>query len=79
VATGQLQLETWEYPRRAVFAQRLQGVVRSDQSRQFWDASINKCAAHGTELGNDYTPWQIQQLYSVRSDTENVFDELKKQ
>lgn len=79
VADSQLQLDGWERPRRVIFARQLQGVVPSEQSGQFWDASKHEFAAYVTNLGDNFTPWQIQQLYRDRADTENVFDELKNQ
>lgn len=40
---------------------------------------MHEFAVYFTNMLECYNPWQIQQLYRERPDTEIVFDELKKQ
>ncbi len=79
VADGTLQLHGWAGPRRVVFARCLQGEMPGPECGEFWDQTKHEFAVYVTNLGADYNPWQIQQLYRDRADTENVFDELKNQ
>jgi hypothetical protein len=79
VAEGQVQLMGWERPRRVVFARRLQGCVPSEKSGEFWDLNKHEFAVYVTNLPDEHTAWQIQDLYRDRADAENVFDELKNQ
>lgn len=79
VAEGQLQLTGWKRARRVVFSRKLQGMVPSDKSGEFWDHNKHEFAVHVTNLPAGYNAWQIQQLYRERADVENVFDELKNQ
>ncbi len=79
VADGSLQLHGWKQARRVVFARCLQGQVPAGSNREFWEHNKHEFAVYITNLPERYNPWQIQQLYRERADTENVFDELKNQ
>jgi hypothetical protein len=46
---------------------------------EFSDRNKHEFAVYITNLPERYNPWQIQQLYRERAETENVFDELKNQ
>ena len=79
MADGSLQLHGWKQARRVVFARCLQGQVPAGSHREFWETNKHEFAVYITNLPERYSPWQIQQLYRERADTENVFDELKNQ
>jgi len=79
VAEGQIQLTGWKQPRRCVFERKLQGLVPSSKSGEFWDHNKHEFAVYVTNLPLEYDGRAIQQLYRERADTENVFDELKNQ
>jgi len=79
VAEGRIQLTGWKYPRRSVFERKLQGLIPSAASGEFWDNNKHEFAVYVTNLPTDYDARAIQRLYRERADTENVFDELKNQ
>jgi hypothetical protein len=54
-------------------------VLRAPENAEFWDRHKHEFAVYVTNLPESFNPWQIQQLYRERADTENVFDELKNQ
>lgn len=79
VAEGRIQLTGWKTARRVIFARTLLGVLRAPENAEFWDRHKHEFAVYVTNLPESFNPWQIQQLYRERADTENVFDELKNQ
>jgi hypothetical protein len=79
IAEGRLQLTGWKSARRVVFARTLLGVIRAPDNEEFWDRNKHEFAVYVTNLPESINPWQVQDLYRKRADTENVFDELKNQ
>jgi hypothetical protein len=79
MAEGTIQLTGWKSPRRVIFARTLLGVIRAASNAEFWDRNKHEFAVYVTNLPQSVNPWQIQELYRKRADTENVFDELKNQ
>ncbi|MBL9207255.1 MAG: transposase [Opitutaceae bacterium] len=77
VAEGQIQLTGWKQARRCVFERKLQGLVPSSKSGEFWDHNKHEFAVYVTNLPLEYDGRAIQQLYRERADTENVFDERR--
>ena len=80
VAELELQLPGWSRSRRVVAGRRLLGVIPAEKAGAFWDRTRHEFETYVTDLDiHEAGRWQIVKLYRKRTDTENVFDELKHQ
>lgn len=80
LAECKLQLSTWDRERRVVLGRRLISKVSPEESRSLFGICEYHYYAYVTDLSvNQFTCWQIADLYNKRADCENIFDELKNQ
>lgn len=80
VAEVKLRLTDWSRERRVVVGRRCLGQISKDAGGTFWDEARHEFEAYVTNLPIEQaSAWQVIELYRKRSDTENVFDELKHQ
>jgi hypothetical protein len=78
VAEAEIQLTSWNRPRRVVLGRRLQGLVPATEAGTLWEIVKHEYEAYVTDLPpSEANAWQIIDLYRQRADAENVFDELK--
>jgi hypothetical protein len=79
IAETTVRLHGWSRERRVVIVRTLKPVNPTPQD-EFWDTPEDDVAVNVTNLEKDEAkPEQIALLYAKRTDTENVFDELKNQ
>jgi len=75
-----LQLTSWEKPRRIILGRRLINRQSPEESGTLFGICSYEYSAIVTNLLKDqFATWQIVELYQGRADCENVFDELKNQ
>jgi hypothetical protein len=75
-----LQLTSWEKPRRIILGRRLINKQSPEESGTLFGLCSYEYSAIVTNLSKEqFDTWQIVELYQRRADCENVFDELKNQ
>lgn len=80
VADVEIQLSTWEKPRRVVLGRRLFKKQSAEEANLLYDYIDYKYEAYVTNLTKDQAnAWQIVDLYNQRADCENILDEVKNQ
>ena len=78
LSESRLQLKGWEKPRRVVLGRRLISKKSPEESQTLLGQCQYHYYAYVTDLSpQQYSCWQIAELYDQRADCENVFDELK--
>jgi hypothetical protein len=78
-AETHLKLQGWSAQRRVILSRKLQGMISTETSGEFWESNKHEFAVYVTSLPHTYNAQTIHQLYRDRADVENVFDELKNQ
>ena len=80
VAECRLKLTGWSKERRVILGRRLISTQTPQESGTLFGMSQYHYYAYVTDLTEQqFTCWQITDLYNKRSDCENIFDELKNQ
>lgn len=80
LAECRLQLAGWDRERRVVLGRRLISKQSPEESGNFLGVCDYHYYAYVTDLSPEqFTCWQISDLYDKRADCENIFDELKNQ
>jgi len=80
LAECKVKLSSWDRERRVVVGRRLISKETPEESGTLFGTCEYKTMAFVTNLTeNQFTCWQISDLYDKRADCENIFDELKNQ
>lgn len=80
LAECRLQLMGWDRERRVVLGRRLISKQSPEESGTLFGKCEYRYYAYVTDFSiEQFTCWQISDLYNKRADCENVFDELKNQ
>jgi hypothetical protein len=80
LAECKIKLSSWDRERRVVVGRRLVSKESPENSGTLFGTCKYKYMAFVTDLQiEQFTCWQISDLYDKRADCENIFDELKNQ